>query len=164
MNNHSLHKKYFLIFILLTLNFVSKGVNIPEVTFTEVANVLNKNNDTTYVLNFWATWCLPCRKEIPYFEEINKKYKNKKFKLILISLDFPSKKESLLIPFVKENIKSEVWLLNEPNPNSWIDKVNNSWTGAIPATIIFNKNTKLFFEKTFEFEELNLIIKQNIIN
>ena len=56
-------------------NSQSVESSIPSfATFEDFAPLLAKENDTTYVINFWATWCRPCIKEMPYFEEINKKY------------------------------------------------------------------------------------------
>ncbi len=153
-----------LIFLSFFMELDLTGNNLTTVNFNRVENLLNKQNDTTYLVNFWATWCIPCRTEIPYIEQINEKYAKEKFRVVLISLDFPSKKEFLLIPYVNQNIRSEVWLLDERDPNSWIDKVNKSWTGAIPATIIFNKNIRLFYEKSFDFEELDSIINNCIIH
>ena len=153
-----------LIFFSFSMVLDLTGKDIPTVNFNRVENIINKQNDTTYLVNFWATWCIPCRTEIPYIEQINEKYTKEKFRVVLISLDFPSKKEALLIPYVNENIRSEVWLLDERDPNSWIDKVDKSWTGAIPATIIFNRNIKLFYEKSFDFEELDSIINNCIIH
>ncbi len=124
-------------------------------------SLLHKNSDTTLVINFWATWCKPCVTELPYFEELNKKYSSEKIKVILISLDFKRQLETRLNKFITENkISSEVLLLDEPDYNSWIDKVDSTWSGAIPATIVINKKSRLFFEKEFtSYAELSTIIK-----
>ncbi len=124
---------------------------------------LEKNNDTTYVINFWATWCIPCIKELPEFEKINQKFRNNKFKMLLVSLDFKPQIDSKLLPFIKKNdIKSEVILLSDPNSNEWINKVNNDWTGSIPATVIYNNDYYYFREGSMTFDELNEIITKNL--
>ncbi len=126
----------------------------------------NISADTTYVVNFWATWCGPCIKELPYFEELNALYSNQAFKQILVSLDDPKKLESKVIPFLTKNkIKSKVVLLADGKANNWIDKVDPSWSGAIPITLILKGDKKLFFEKefhsTFEIEEEMLVLFNN---
>lgn len=132
--------------------------------FNEVEKFLLKNNDTTYFVNFWATWCMPCIKEIPYIEKIGLQYSHEKFKILLVSLDFPSQIEKGLKQFiVNNNIKSEVWFLDEKDPNSWINKVNGTWSGAIPASVIYNKNHYKFYERSFEYEELDTIINSILI-
>jgi len=117
--------------------------------------LLNKNDDKTYVINFWATWCAPCIKELPHFEELNVNYSGKNVEVILVSLDFPQQYEKKLIPFIKEKeLKSKVVVLNDTDMNSWIPKVNKDWTGSIPATIIYNKKRREFYERSFSYEEL----------
>ena len=104
----------------------------------------------TLVINFWATWCGPCVKELPYFEEISKAYNQNEVEVILVSLDFPQHYESKLKPFIiKHNIKSRVIALNDPDSNSWIPKVDENWTGSIPATLILSNSKYKFYEQTF---------------
>jgi thiol-disulfide isomerase/thioredoxin len=135
--------------------------SIPVVDFSAVEVLLEHDNDTTYVINFWATWCLPCRRELPYFEEIHRNYREQKVKVILISLDFVSRIESSTLPFLKEkNITAEVILLNDPDSNSWIDKVDPSWSGALPATLFYKGDKRLFLEKEFDYESLERTIHE----
>jgi thiol-disulfide isomerase/thioredoxin len=58
-------------------------------------------SDTTYVINFWATWCKPCVEEIPHFEKLYATYKNQKVKVIMVSCDFKKQLETRVIPFVQ---------------------------------------------------------------
>ncbi len=121
---------------------------------------LQKKNDSIYVINFWATWCKPCIKELPAFERLASDYSDKKVKLLLVSLDFPDKLESQVIPFIKKNnIQSEVVLLDDSDANSWIPKVSPQWSGAIPATVIYKKDIRKFYEQSFTFEELETGLK-----
>ncbi|MDF1697391.1 MAG: TlpA disulfide reductase family protein [Saprospiraceae bacterium] len=118
----------------------------------------NISEDTTYVINFWATWCGPCVKELPYFEELNEKYASMAFKQVLVSLDSPRKMDSKVVPFIEENeVKSEVVLLADGKYNNWIDLVDPRWSGAIPITLILKGNEKLFYEKEFHsMEEIEI--------
>jgi thiol-disulfide isomerase/thioredoxin len=130
-------------------------VKIPFLDFSELNKFLTKENDTTYVVNFWATWCRPCIKELPAFEQLTADYSDKKLKVLLVSLDFPDKIDSQVVPFIeKNNIQSRVLLLDDGDANGWIPKVSEKWSGAIPATLIYNRNTRLFYERSFTFEEL----------
>lgn len=128
--------------------------------FNGIEKFLNTTDNTTYIVNFWATWCAPCIKELPYFEKVNSDYKNK-VTVILVSLDFPNKYESSLKPFIKKkNLQSRVMALNDPDANSWIPEVSEDWSGAIPATLIFNKDKRQFYEKTFTYQELVTEVEQ----
>ena len=132
--------------------------------FSELEPLLNYNDNNTYVINFWATWCAPCIKELPYFQEIHDKYGSQNLKVILVSLDFPDKFESQLKPYVKKNnLTPQVILLDDPNENKWIPQVDESWSGAIPATLIYNKYKRAFYEQSFTkeslFKEINKFTK-----
>ncbi len=136
---------------------------VPSLDFSELNNFLTLENDTTYVVNFWATWCRPCIKELPAFEKLTADYSDKKLKVLLVSLDFPDKIDSQVVPFIeKNNIQSQVLLLDDGDANSWIPKVSQKWSGAIPATLIYNKNTRSFYERSFTFEELQSEINKFI--
>ena len=133
----------------------SSDIAIEAIDFKGLETFLSKEDDKTYVVNFWATWCKPCIKELPYFQELEKAYTNDQLKVLLISLDFPEKLNEKLIPFVeKHKITSKVLLLDAPNENEWIPKVDSTWSGAIPATIIYNRNNRVFYEQSFSKEEL----------
>jgi thiol-disulfide isomerase/thioredoxin len=140
-----------------------KPQSIRTITFAQLEPYLNKKNDTLYLVNFWATWCGPCRKEMPVIEKIHAKYSGKKVKILLVSLDFPNQLQSQLIPYVKNNrITPEVVLLNEPDPNSWIDKVDPKWTGTIPYTLLYGPGFRESHLTSFEFSELDSIINSKL--
>jgi len=137
---------------------------IPTLNYNQLKPWLNQQDDKTYVVNFWATWCAPCVKELPYFEKVNKDFEDDNVEVILVSLDFPKKKESNLIPFVKKkNIQSKVLHLDDTNEQFWIGDIAESWTGAIPATLIYNNQKRKFYEQSFTQEELENEI-QSFIN
>lgn len=135
--------KAFIISLLAVAFFSAKDVR--TVTVPQLKQVVQKQDDTLYVVNFWATWCKPCVGEMPYFENANAKFKSEKVKVVFVSLN--SQKE---LPVVKKfttdkQIQSDVLLLNGGNPNVWIDSIDNTWSGAIPATAIYRNGKKVFF-------------------
>ncbi len=133
---------------------------IKVVDFNGLKPYLEKGNDTTYIINFWATWCAPCIKELPYFQQINDEFADKKLKVLLVSLDFERQIESRLIPFIKKHkVTPEVIVLSDPDSNAWINKVDQSWSGSIPATIFYNKDQRMFFEKEFTYAEIRSILE-----
>lgn len=119
-----------------------------------------KRNDSLYVVNFWATWCKPCIEEMPYFIEAREKFKNEKVKIILVSLDFVSDKTRVDKFVEKKMITADVYLLNETNPDKWINRIDSTWSGSIPATVFYKSGNKVLFrEGDFQSGELDSIIK-----
>lgn len=141
--------------IISSLTYSQDTAKIPVMDFESFSPLLAKDNDTTYVINFWATWCVPCRKELPEFQKIHEDLGEQKVQVWLISLDFKSQLEKTLIPYVEKNkITAPVILLSEPDANSWINKVNNQWSGSLPATFIYHREETLFFEETLDYSTI----------
>lgn len=155
-------KTLFIITAFVFFSFCSFAQQVPVLKITDLEKRIKNDSDTTYIVNFWATWCAPCVKELPDFDSISKVYANKKVKVLLVTMDFKEDLEKKVLPFIKsKKIFSEVLLLDEVNGNYFIPKISNAWSGALPATLIINqkKNVNHFFEKklTFEFLKSELI-------
>ena len=126
------------------------------------AEIKNVGKGKIKVINFWATWCVPCVKELPYFEAVNgKKILDIPVEVTLASLDFEKNLKTRVIPFIeKKELKTKIVLMTDGNANKWINKIDQNWSGAIPATYIIYKNKHYFFEKDYhDLEELKTEIK-----
>ena len=157
------------LFTFLLLFACSKSVHkdneITQKTFNQFISSIDLSNNQTYVVNFWATWCSPCIKELPHFEYINKNYNERLIKVVLVSLDLPNHFNSKLVPFVKKNnITSDVIHLTDINLNEWMPKISKEWEGGIPATLIINNNFQKFYPKQIEKDELIYEIEEIINN
>lgn len=142
-------------FLFLTFSAAGYSQNVKLMNIDELNERIRNGKDSTYVVNFWATWCAPCIKELPHFEKLNAEYKSEKLAVLLISVDFKSKLTSAVIPFVKKkNMKSEVFLLNESNPQEYIDRIDKGWSGSIPATLFIKGDKRNFIESEFTYEQL----------
>lgn len=155
--------KYRSILSLLVLVFVSealKAQTVMPLTINQLERRVEKGGDTIYVVNFWATWCAPCIAELPYFEKLQSAYKDEPLKVLLVSLDLKSKLNKVVVPFVKRNkLLNEVFLLNETNEQEYIDRISKDWSGALPATLIYNRknNIRKLYEKEFSYAELEKV-------
>jgi len=148
------------IFLFFQLN-ISGFSQIQVYNFEEFIPLLHQKNDTTYIINFWATWCIPCIKELPAFEKVNTEFGKQKFKMILVSLDFGKEVVKRVRDFKNNRqILAEVIILDDPDGNSWIPKIDEDWSGAIPATIIYRKDKWQFYEHSFTYDELKNEVKK----
>jgi thiol-disulfide isomerase/thioredoxin len=152
--------------ILLSLLAGAQFPPVPVWKFTRLEQEW-KGGDSILVVNFWATWCKPCVNELPGIGEAAAAMKDQPVKFLLVSLDFRRELESRVIPFVQERgIGLPVVLLDEPDYNSWIDRVDSSWSGAIPATLLLDRRDgrRRLYEKEFAKGELEQAIRDFIQN
>ncbi len=132
------------------------------VKFDYVQKILESQSNEIQVINFWATWCAPCVKEIHLFETLHKD--NPNMEVILINLDFADAIEKVNKFVNKNKLTSKVLLLDEIDYNKWIDKIDKTWSGAIPATLILNFKTgkRIFVEKELAEGDLQQLIAKVI--
>ncbi|RYJ37574.1 Redoxin domain protein [Flavobacterium anhuiense] len=148
-------KPFFYIFLFGIISVSAYSQNVKLININQLNERIKNGKDSTYVVNFWATWCAPCIKELPHFEKLGAEHKSEKLAVLLVSLDFKSKLESNVIPFVKrKNLKNEVFLLNESSPQEFIDRIDPSWSGSIPATLFIKGDKRKFVESEFTYEQL----------
>ena len=150
------------VFFLVSFSIccTSNAEQLEVYDFDGIEHYLKQSDDKVYVVNFWATWCAPCVKELPYFEQIQQDFKEN-VEVVLISLDFPSQYESKLIPFLeKKQLTSKVIVLDDPDMNSWIPKIDSEWDGAIPVTLIYNKDQRQFYPQSFTYDALSSEVRK----
>ena len=129
------------IFLLVLLSIVISAASAQPATtikLKDIQQLISSSSEKVKVINFWATWCAPCVKEMPLFEKLNDE--NKKVEVTLVSMDYDldPNPEKVYRFVTRKNLKSKVLILAEANPNDWIDKIDKSWSGALPATLIIN--------------------------
>lgn len=158
--------RWMLILSTIILSTVNANFAVAQkaaiVKFPALENVMSVQNDTTYIFNFFATWCVPCVEEFPNFQKYSQENADKKIKVVFVSLDFKKDYRKRLLPFLKaRQVKNSVMLLDETDYNSWIDKIDSAWDGDIPATLIVNNSThrREIYHRELSYSELETAIK-----
>lgn len=134
---------------------------VEVIKYPDLEKLIAQKDEKVKVINFWATWCKPCIKELPYFEALQEQYTKGEMQVYLISLDDVENLESRVKPFIeKREITSTVKLLDETDYNSFIDKIDPGWSGAIPATLIIAGKNRRFIEGELDEAKLQELIIQ----
>ena len=155
-------KRLLLLCTFLVFVAAANSQTIARWKIEDVVKSFSANNDTVYVVNFWATFCKPCNEEIPDFIRLTDKYKKQKVKLLLVSLDLPSYVPVRLPEFIKKYKykTNHVWL-NETDADHFCPMIDAKWSGAIPATIIVNNKTgyRKFFDDQISARDFEAALK-----
>jgi thiol-disulfide isomerase/thioredoxin len=156
-------KKIVFIFGLLVLQYAGSAQEIRKLKIDQLVKMIDTSS-VPLVVTFWATWCGPCVREIPWFEKAVAAY-GKKVKLVLVSIDFAEDYPKGISAFVKKNkYASQVVWLNETDADLFCPRIDKAWDGAIPATVMVNNKTgyRQFFgqqlpEERFKLELVKLV-------
>lgn len=134
-----------------------KVIKVPELEQLMV----QADSKKLTIINFWATWCKPCVKELPYFVKAQNQFPDVNF--IYMSIDFSENVAKAEKFAQKKELDPEgLYLIDDVDYNSWIDKVSPEWTGAIPATLFILDGKKILYEKEFHEGELQELIEQKV--
>ena len=151
------------VFILSSLSISTAYAQSEIIKFPRLKGYISESNpdQKIKVINFWATWCGPCVKELPFIDSLQYSYDPEAVEVKLISLDFADQLDRVDKFLKRKNITSSVWILDESDANSYIDRVDPRWSGAIPATLLINTSTgqRIFLEKELTKGELEQHIK-----
>jgi len=148
MKVRSLIAVLFCFFYVLS-NQVIAQQKIQSISFKELDDRIHQPSDTTLLVHFWATWCRSCVEELETYNELPNQFDSKHLKVFFVSLDFKQDISTKLASFLEhKKIASEVVVLSESNGNDWIERIDKTWSGSIPATLLINvpSNKRVFFE------------------
>lgn len=156
-------KQFIAVIAFLFLAPAAFSQDIKKMKITDLVQLIDTSS-VPLVVNFWATWCQPCIREIPWFEKAVAEYKEKGVKLLLVSLDFADDyKNKSIHRFVKKTAyQSQVIWLDETNADKFCPPIDSAWGGSIPATLMVNnrKSYRQFFEHQIKEERFKLELKK----
>lgn len=146
--------RYIVLIVFLLFFFEVRSQEV--IAYPDFERRFVGSDDTVYVVNFWATWCAPCVKELPAFEEAVKRYAGAKVRFYFLSLDFGTDGYLRANAFLqKRGYSFSSLLTTDENANSWIPMVSKSWSGAIPATLFIRNDVRLFHEGVMSASEIS---------
>jgi len=140
---------------------VQRQFLVREVNLEALQKILQRapgKDARPLLLNFWATWCEPCRDEFPDLVRIKADYETRNLDLITVSLDDPAEIKTSVPAFLREMNAGAVpaYLLNVIEPQEVVDAIDPQWGGGLPATFLFDPSGKIVFKHTGRFNALEL--------
>jgi len=122
-------------------------VPVRAVNAEEMQALLRRDGKRPLLVNYWATWCDPCRDEFPDLVKIDRDYRAKGLDFIAITLDDLSDINTAVSRFLLTmNAKMPVYLLNVADPEPAINMVDSNWSGALPATFLYDSSGKVVYK------------------
>jgi thiol-disulfide isomerase/thioredoxin len=126
---------------------VKPAVSTRAINAEEMQALLKRDGGRPLLVNFWATWCDPCREEFPDLVKIDKQYRPKDIDFITISLDDLADLKKAVPVFLREmRATMPNYLLNVSDPEPAIKAVDAAWDGALPATFLYNPKGEVVYK------------------
>jgi thiol-disulfide isomerase/thioredoxin len=122
---------------------------VREINLEGLKRLLQRKGQASrpLLVNFWATWCDPCREEFPDLIQINKDYKARGLEFVTVSLDDAGEIKTGVPQFLREMRSTmPAYLLNVPDPEPAIKWVDATWGGGLPATYLYDAQGQVVFK------------------
>lgn len=104
---------------------------------------LAAHKGSVVVVNFWATWCAPCREEMPWLAAMERKYRSRGFRLITVSCDEPEDQRAAEEFLSKAGVGGDAYLKRSISDEKFIESVYEKWSGALPAIFLYDRKGRL---------------------
>jgi len=144
-----------------------RGADARAITDAELQGLLKRDGSHPLLVNYWATWCDPCRDEFPDLVKIDEQYRTKGLDFIAITLDDLADINTAVPRFLAEmKATMPVYLLNVADPEPSIKAVDRDWGGALPATFLYNNKGEVVYKHfgRIKVDELRAAIEKVISN
>jgi thiol-disulfide isomerase/thioredoxin len=113
---------------------------LAPVDETGYTKLIAANKGKVVLVDFWATWCKPCREEMPNLLKVWKRHAGKSFRLILLSADDVGDLETKVRPALRGfGVGFTTYIMADTAEDAFINGLNASWSGALPATFVYDR-------------------------
>jgi thiol-disulfide isomerase/thioredoxin len=127
----------------------SRSLVVREIDLEGLKKLLQRDGSQArpLLVNFWATWCDPCREEFPDLVQIDKDFKTRGLEFVTVSLDDPSEIKTAVPQFLRQMRSTmPAYLLNVPDPEPAIKFIDEAWSGGLPATYLYDAQGQVVFK------------------
>jgi thiol-disulfide isomerase/thioredoxin len=115
---------------------------LAPVDETGYTKLIAANKGKVVLVDFWATWCKPCRAEMPELVKLGQKLKARGFELVTISSDEPEQEASALKVLKENSVAAPVYAKRPKDDDKFINAIDTKWGGALPAMFLYDRTGK----------------------
>lgn len=134
----------FLGVLLLAGSALAAEDALVSVTPAGLKAALEARQGQVVLVNFWATWCRPCLKELPELQALERKHGSQGFVLLPVSLDEPADRDSVVRPFLARAFPGLRSLMRDSRDmDSMVSVVDPAWDEVLPTTYLLDRTGRV---------------------
>jgi thiol-disulfide isomerase/thioredoxin len=131
-----------ILLLAVTTAIASGADKLQSVNEGAYQKLIAANKGKVVLVDFWATWCKPCRADMPEIVKLEARLRAKGLKLISISTDEPEKEAEALKFAADMKVPMPAYIRKAADDDQFINAIDPKWSGALPALILYDKTGK----------------------
>jgi thiol-disulfide isomerase/thioredoxin len=117
---------------------------IQKADHRKILEMVSQNHGNVTLVNVWATWCDPCREEMPNLVKLRNNYRDRGLEVIIVSADDIDKADSLVPATLKKlGVDFQTYIDQDSTDDAFINGMDPQWSGALPTSFLYGKDGKL---------------------
>jgi len=134
----------------------SRPVKVQAVNVEELKALRKNATGKLLLVNFWATWCGPCFKELPDLETMYRMYGHRAFDLVTVSINYPDEQSGVLTALQKQHATSQNLLLGSTDIYALLAAFDPEWNAAVPYTMLIRPDGEVVYKRQGPIDALAL--------
>ncbi len=133
-----------------------KPVEVKPVTADDLTSLRKNSRGKLLLVDFWATWCGPCREELPKIETMYRMYGHRGFDVVTVSINYPDEKPGVLKVLNSEHATSTNLMLGSTDIYAQLAAFDPNWNAAVPYTVLIRPDGEIVYKSTGSVDDLQL--------
>ncbi len=129
-------------FFISTIREAQKPDPVRQDSPEKILGYVRTVNSPLILINFWASWCEPCKEELPALVKLEQKYSGRGLKVILVSID-DQDETAAAEAYLRDHQIAFTAFYKGLQPLRFVSQIYPKWSGAVPATLLMDRNLKI---------------------
>jgi thiol-disulfide isomerase/thioredoxin len=144
----------------------SQPINVTPASADDLKTLRKNATGKLTLVNFWATWCAPCVKEMPELQTMQRMYGHRAFQLVTVSINYPDEKTGVLKRLNELHATTRNLMLGSTDIYPLLAAFDPEWKAAVPYTMLILPNGEVAYKRQAPIDPLELkrIVIANLVD